>query len=170
MNPRQLVAILVEDDSDDDLFYPADILGSAAPNTSEIQKQKRAKVLASQRGSHYAEAYLRGNTRRQEEGRKGITISSFLSYVLKGSAKKWSGRYAQSLKIDLDRRVDAGMATNAGGGTYYETDWEARDKHEEQEWERIKKENEDYVVTRDKMRNDRYSQDDPALGESRRWR
>lgn len=59
------------------------------------------------KGSQYTDVYLRENHKRGFG--KGLTVNSFLGYrLLRGRAKNWSGRYANTLTSDLERRVRKG--------------------------------------------------------------
>jgi len=72
------------------------------------------------RNSQYLNDYLDSNKSRGTG--KGLTVGSYITYVLRGSAKKYSGKYCRALENSLDREVAAGrvrIGTSAQGRTAY---------------------------------------------------
>jgi len=72
------------------------------------------------RESMYVDEYLEDNN-RLGLGR-GRTVGTFLSYVLRGTAREYSGKYQRALENALERRVRDGRAfvgASAMGRTAY---------------------------------------------------
>jgi len=77
-----------------------------------------------QHESQYTDQYLATNARRSVRmgPGKGLTVSTYLAYNLKGKAKMYAGRYKFALERALDARVRNGSVTkdiSAGGRTAY---------------------------------------------------
>jgi hypothetical protein len=73
------------------------------------------------RNSQYLVSYLKANQSRGDG--RGLAISSFLAYTLRGAAKSYSGKYRQALENTLKREVAAGRvrlgASRLGRDAYY---------------------------------------------------
>ena len=73
------------------------------------------------RESQYIDSYLAANARRGRN--KGITPGTYITYVLSGRAKQYSGRYLSALRNACERRVDAGVVLDGyskmGKTAYY---------------------------------------------------
>jgi hypothetical protein len=68
------------------------------------------------RNSQYTEGYLAYNRARGIG--KGVTIGTYLSKCLRGTAKSWKGRYARSLENSL-LRVGATEGKSIMGSVAY---------------------------------------------------
>ncbi|HNC58612.1 MAG TPA: hypothetical protein PLP33_24505 [Leptospiraceae bacterium] len=66
--------------------------------------------------SQYTDSYLECNKVRGKGN--GLTIGSFLAYTLRGNAKKWISRYADSLERTVKLR-GASAGKSAGGSVAY---------------------------------------------------
>jgi len=79
------------------------------------------------KNSQYLNDYLDSNRSRGDG--KGLTVGSYLAYVLRGAAKKYSGNYKRALENSLDRAIDAGTcrigASRLGRTAYYPIDGKA---------------------------------------------
>lgn len=66
--------------------------------------------------SEMTDYYLRLNAERRVEGKGPLTVASFLTYTLRGEAKKWGGAYAQRILRDLAERRDVEQVSSCRGG------------------------------------------------------
>lgn len=111
-----IISLLLEDDEDlKDLGH-----GAMTPAEARAYELRNAILAGKVRESQYTQSYLEGNRDRGEG--HGLTIGSYLSYVLRGKAKDYAGHYGRALQNALDRRVAVGLAkdgTSHGGGTAY---------------------------------------------------
>lgn len=69
------------------------------------------------RTSQYLSDYLSGNASRGPG--KGITVGSYLTYVLRGKAKKYSGHYVRALRNSCERSGAIKGPSVQGGVAYY---------------------------------------------------
>jgi len=67
--------------------------------------------------SQYTNDYLSENKQRGEG--KGITVSTYLSYNLRGEAKRWAGRYACGLVNSLQKVGAKQGKSKCNGIAYY---------------------------------------------------
>ena len=58
-----------------------------------------------------AKEYLDAQTWRYTNGERPYTPATYLAYALRGKARRWSARYAQSLERALRILYDAGVIT-----------------------------------------------------------
>jgi hypothetical protein len=103
------------------------ILGGLDHLWTMMSRTKKKKAKARKKNtevanpdSQYVEAYLRGNAQRGFG--RGLTVSSFLSYNLSGSARKYSDKYATALFNALYRgqaRGEVIKGKSAGGALAY---------------------------------------------------
>lgn len=64
--------------------------------------------------SQYTDDYLATNTARGMGN--GLTVGTFLAYVLRGRAKEYKGRYETALINSLERRQGVVKSKSARGG------------------------------------------------------
>jgi hypothetical protein len=73
------------------------------------------------RNSQYLVSYLKANQSRGDG--RGLAISSFMTYTLRGSAKSYASKYRIALENTLKREVAAGRvrlgASRLGRDAYY---------------------------------------------------
>lgn len=50
---------------------------------------------------HLADQYLACNRQRAAEGKGPLTVGSWLTYTLRGDAKRWAGAYQQRIERHL---------------------------------------------------------------------
>jgi hypothetical protein len=72
------------------------------------------------RNSQYLSDYLSGNKARGEGN--GLTIGSYLSYVLRGKAKQYSGSYVRALRNSCERVGAIEGRSKLGGVAFYPPD------------------------------------------------
>lgn len=72
------------------------------------------------RNSQYLESYLACN--RQRGQGCGLTVGSYLAYQLRGNAKKWAGRYCNSLEASCKRAGATKGKSMLGRVAYYPND------------------------------------------------
>jgi len=72
------------------------------------------------KNSQYLSAYLSANKARGEG--KGLTIGSFLAYVLRGEAKRYSGNYVRALRNSCERVGAIEGRSKLGGVAFYPAD------------------------------------------------
>lgn len=68
------------------------------------------------RNSQYLSDYLTGNASRGHG--KGLTVGSYITYVLRGKAKKYAGHYVRALRNSCER-IGAVEGTSARGGVAF---------------------------------------------------
>jgi hypothetical protein len=81
-----------------------------------VSQQKNNESQHTMKNSQYLNNYLSGNASRGESN--GLTIGSFLAYVLRGKAKKYSGHYVRALQNSCVR-VGAKQGSSVRGGIAY---------------------------------------------------
>jgi len=69
------------------------------------------------KNSQYLKSYLAANKARGDG--KGLTIGSFLAYVLRGNAKQYSGSYARALRNSCERVGAVQGRSKLGGVAFY---------------------------------------------------
>jgi hypothetical protein len=78
-------------------------------------------MISEARESQYVDAYLSNNMARGAG--RGLTVSSYLAYQLRGKARMYSGHYKRALENALNRRIAQGRAiklqSQLGGRAYY---------------------------------------------------